>query len=112
MLPVLRPHPDKPFPVSPELLRAERRFPSKSPTFAINSPNWVASTLTTLTPSAAPSSSAVGGDRKWTCVSAVTQPSSRQWRAFSSGMSITSVSGATTITFRTGFTSKPLLTST
>ena len=71
--------PSPPASREPQVLR-----PSKSPTLVISSPHWLASRLITFTPSAAPSSMAETGERKCTCVSAVTQPCSRQGRTFSS----------------------------
>ena len=75
-------------------------------------PHWLASRLTTLTPSAWPSSHAVCGLTKCTCVSAVTQFVLRQ----SSARPIFSFSsfwpGFTVTLVRTGAYSKPLLTST
>ncbi len=58
---------------APNVLR-----PSKSPTLLNISPHWLASRFTTLTSSALPSSCAVAGLRKCTCVSAVTHPRPRQ----------------------------------
>ena len=65
----------------------------------------------TFTPSAEPSSCAVGGDRKCTCVSPVTQPRERHGSTRSSAIVIVRVELATFTTLRTGLISKPLLTS-
>ena len=51
------------------------------------------------------------GERKCTCVSAVTQPCSRQGSTFSISITISCVSGVTSTTLRTGRISKPLETS-
>jgi len=87
-------------------------WPSKSPTLVISSPHWLASRLTTFTPSPAPSRSAEAGERKWTWVSAVTQPRSRQGSTFSSSTMISSVAGVTSNTRRMGRISNPFDTST
>ena len=79
--------------------------PSKSETLLNISPHWLASRLTTFTPSAAPSSSAVCGLRKWTWVSAVTQPRSRQRNTRSSSKVSSSVCGVTVTRVRSGRTS-------
>ena len=100
--PVLGADPDQELAVAAKVLaRRTSSCPSKSPTLLNISPHWLASRLTTLTPSAAPSSSAVCGLRKWTWVSAVTQPRSRQRKALElEGES--SVSGVTSTSVRIG----------
>ena len=92
-------------PAPPKSLAPSVVAPSKSLTLLNISPHWLASRLTTLTPSAAPSRSAVCGLRKCTWVSAVTQPRSRQRSTRSSSKVSSSVSGATVTRVRSGVTS-------
>ena len=65
-----------------------------------------------IAPPETPSSCAVAGERKWTCVSAVTHPRSRQGKTRSSVIVMRLVPGLTVYTRRIGLTSNPLLTST
>ncbi len=97
---------------SVSLLLAPDRHPEISPTFVNRSPNWVARRFIRLIPSASASRHAVWGERKCTCVSAVTQPFER----VSKGRSISSRSSRCPrriwSLWRRGLYSNPLIAST